>query len=123
MAGTSRREDTLHNPSVSLGERLQRKLQWVASRRTAQRRDFLHPYRSKGADRSLVLALQHDPPPQQLGLSTTSPRSSFVAIATFRFRFAPPLGANSNRGANVITNHTYHLVGAGQRHHNSEPVV
>src|SRR3546814_9749615 len=86
MAGTSRREDTLHNPSVSLGERLQRKLQWVASRRTAQRRDFLHPYRSKGADRSLASALQHDPPPQQLGLSTTSPRSSFAAIAAFRFR-------------------------------------
>src|SRR3546814_5736158 len=103
MAGTSRREDTLHNPSVSLGERLQRKLQWVASRRTAQRRDFLHPYRSKGADRSLASALQHDPPPQQLGLSTTSPRSSFAAIAAFRFRFAPPPGANGNGGDNALT--------------------
>src|SRR3546814_17028964 len=86
MAGTSRREDTLHNPSVSLGERLQRKLQWVASRRTAQRRDFLHPSRSKGDERSLASALQHDPTPQQLGLSTTSPRLRFAAIAAFRFR-------------------------------------
>src|SRR3546814_8153993 len=48
-----------------MGERLQRKLQRVASRRTAQWRDLLQPRRGQGADRSLAAALQHDPPPQQ----------------------------------------------------------
>src|SRR3546814_4067068 len=63
-AGAGRREDALHHPGVAMGERLQRKLQRVASRRTAQWRDLLQPRRGQGADRSLAAALQHDPPPQ-----------------------------------------------------------
>src|SRR3546814_3056119 len=71
-----------------MGERLQRKLQRVASRRTAQWRDLLQPRRGQGADRSLAAALQHDPPPQQSWLPTASAGNGFSAIAAFRFRFA-----------------------------------
>src|SRR3546814_3657412 len=79
-AGAGRREDALHHPGVAMGERLQRKLQRVASRRTAQWRDLLQPRRGQGADRSLAAALQHDPPPQQSWLPTASAGNGFSAI-------------------------------------------
>src|SRR3546814_15015567 len=40
---------------------------------------------------------------------------SFAAIASFRFRFAPPPGANGNGGDNALTIITDHSVGAGHR--------
>src|SRR3546814_3338201 len=93
-----------------MGERLQRKLQRVASRRTAQWRDLLQRRRGQGADRSLAAALQHDPPPQQSWLPTASAGNGFSAIAAFRFRFAPPPGGDGKGGGNALTINADHSV-------------
>src|SRR3546814_10418312 len=93
-----------------MGERLQRKLQRVASRRTAQWRDLLQPRRGQGADRSLAAALQHDPPPQQSWLPTASAGNGFSAIAAFRFRFAPPPGGDGKGRSEEHTSELQSLI-------------
>ena len=58
-------------------------LQRVASRRAAQRRDFLQPRRRQGADRGVAPSLQHRPAAQQPGLAPAGTGSGDTAIAAF----------------------------------------
>ena len=55
---------------------LQRELQRLALRRTAQWRDLLQSRRSQGADRGLASALQHHPTTQQPRLPPASPETA-----------------------------------------------
>ena len=81
MARSGRCEDALHRTRLAVGEPLKRELQWLASRRTAQRRDLLQPRRGQSADRGVAPSLQHRPSPQQPRLPTAGSGSGDTAIA------------------------------------------
>ena len=73
------REDCLHRARKSVGEWLLRKLQRQAARRTAQRRNLLHPERSADHDRSLAASLQHGPSALIARISTARARDHRLA--------------------------------------------
>jgi len=60
MVGTSRSEDTLHPAGKSVGERLQRKLQRLAQRRTTKSRDLLLAEGSTNTERTVAEGVQND---------------------------------------------------------------
>ena len=53
------------------------------------------------------------PPHSSLGYRPSVPGNSFSTTAAFRFRLAPPPGANGNRDGNALTIKPDHSVGAG----------
>ena len=102
LAWPDRREDALHCAGLAMGERLQRELQRLASRRAAQRRDLLQPRRGQGADRAVAPSLQHRSAAQQPGLPPAGPGSGDTAIAGLPFRFAPPPAGDGGGDNNAL---------------------
>ena len=99
-----RSQDRLHRTWKPVGERLLRKLQRQAARRTAQRRDLLHIEGGADRDRNLAAALQQGASTLVAGIPTAGTRGTRLA--------------GKARGANAsskLTFQTDHSVGAGQR--------
>lgn len=113
MARPDRREDALHRTGQPVGERLQRELQQVAARRTAQRRNLLYPCRGEDPDRGMATPLQHRPPTQQPRIPTTGTGGRSIASAALRLRFAPPTASTGDGGNDALTIKLGHSVGAG----------
>ncbi len=101
-------------PGSPWGKRLQRELQRLAARRTAQWRNLLQPRRGQGADRGVAASLQHRPPAQQPGLPPAGTGGGETAIAGLRCRFAPPTPGNGGGGDDALTINPDHPVGAAQ---------
>ena len=97
-----------------LKRRLQRKLKRVASRRTAQRADFLLPRRGQGADQSLAASLQYRPRAQQPRQPTAGPTSRSIASAVLRFRYASPTAKTGDGGNHALTIRPNYSLGADQ---------
>jgi hypothetical protein len=62
----------------------------------------------------MAASLQHCPPAQQPRLSSAASGSGDTAIASRRFRFAPPPTANGGGDDNALSNNLDHPVGAAQ---------
>ena len=103
----------LHHARQSLGERLLRELQLEASRRAAQRRDFLHAGGGQGRHRRMAPALQHGPAALILGLQTACAGSYLMAGFASRPSFAGHADDSASE-RHPLTFKLDHSMGAGQ---------
>src|SRR4029079_17080228 len=97
-----------------MGERLLRKLQLEAPRRTPQRGNLLHSARGQGDHRELETALQHRPPALFARLPTTRTRGFHARAPGFAIWTSYARRALAGAKTNPkLTSQPDHSIGAG----------